>query len=298
MSDITREEGATPNASQEEASSRPSEPRNSGAKWGEKLPISVNILTFNSGATVERTLESVQECEEILVIDGGSEDKTLDLAERYGARIIPQRSEYEQGGPLEDFSTARNIGLDEAKQPWILAIDSDEFLSTELKAELREAVQGKPAAYFVPRKYVLKGGRIVDYASTYPNERLYFFHRNAVEEWIKPVHERPKLKEGTATKRFLGACLAPIGSVQEYREKNMRYLKIEMEKSAGKGWGNWLVHRVLHTLRSRAIALLKLFWIWCIPHRGTRLPLRHEMMRFWYGWKLIAVTCPLNRKKN
>ena len=43
--------------------------------------------------------------------------------------------------------------------------------------------------------------------------------------------------------------------------------------------------------------LLKLFWIWCIPHRGTRLPLRHEMMRFWYGWKLIVVTCPLNRKK-
>jgi len=298
MSDITREEGTTLNAPQEEAYSRPSEPRNSGAKWGEKLPISVHILTFNSAATVERTLESVQECEEILVIDGGSKDKTLDLAEKFNARIFFQWPDNPHGGPIEDFAAVRNIGLNMAQQPWILSLDSDEFLSTELKAELREAVQGKPAAYFVPRKYVLKGGRIVDYATTYPNERLYFFHRNVVEQWIKPVHERPQLKEGAVTKHFKGASLAPIGSVEEYKEKNLRYLQIEQKKITGRDWGFWLKNRVLHTLRSRAIALMKLFWIWCIPHRGTRLPLRHELMRFWYGWKLIVVTCPLNRKKN
>jgi len=261
-----------------------------------KLPISVHILTFNSAATVERTLQSVQECEEILVVDGGSKDKTLDIAERYDARIILQNTPDKLGKPIEDFSLVRNIALDEAAQPWILALDSDEYLSPELQNELREAVRGEPAAYYVPRKYVLKGGKVVDFATTYPNERLYFFHRDAVEEWTKPVHERPQLKKGTVTKHCKGASLAPIGSLQEYREKNMRYLKIEMQKTAGKGWGYWLKHRVYHTLRSRMIALLKLLWIWLIPRKGVRMPLRQELLRFWYGWKLIVTTCPLGNK--
>lgn len=296
MSDITREEGATPNASQKEASSRPSEPRDSGAKWGEKLPISVHILTFNSGETLERTLESVQECGEILVVDGGSKDKTLDLAERYNARIFFQWPDNPQGGPIEDFAAVRNIGLDRAQQPWILALDSDEYLSPELRKELRKAVRGKPAAYYVPRKYI-HNGKQVDFATTYPNERLYFFHRSVVEKWIKPVHERPQLTKGAVTKHFKGASLAPIGSVEEYREKNLRYLKIEQQKTTGESWDFWLKNRVYHTLRSRAVALVKLLWIWCIPRKGTRLPLKHELMRFWYGWKLIVVTCPLNREK-
>lgn len=261
-----------------------------------KIPISVHILTFNSAATVERTLQSTQECEEILVVDGGSKDKTLDIAERYNARIVKQHAPDKQGKPIDDFSLVRNIALDEATEDWILALDSDEYLSPELQDELKKAVNGEPAAYYVPRKYVLKGGKVVDYATTYPNERLYFFHRDAVEEWIKPVHERPQLKEGAVTKRFKGASLAPIGSLQEYKEKNARYLKIEKQKSAGKGWGHWLKHRVYHTLRSRLIALMKLLWIWLLPRKGVRMPLRQELLRFWYGWKLIVGTCPLGNK--
>ena len=197
MSDITPKKGPPSSVPPSAASSRASKPRcsgfpqkNDGAKWHEKLPISVHILTFNSGETLERTLESAQECGEILVIDGGSKDKTLDLAERYNARIFFQWPDNPQGGPIEDFAAMRNIGLDRAQQPWILALDSDEYLSPELREELRGVVQGEPAAYYVSRKYVLKGGTLVDYATTYPNERLYFFHRSVVEKWIKPVHER------------------------------------------------------------------------------------------------------------
>jgi len=176
-------------------------------------------------------------------------------------------------------------------------LDSDEYLSPELQDELREAVEGGPAAYYIPRKYVLKGDKIVDHATTYPNERLYFFHRDTVEEWIKPVHERPQLKEGVTTKHCSGASLAPLGTLEDYREKNLRYLQIEVQKSAGKGWEDWLVHRVYHTLRSRLIALVRLILIWLIPRRGTRMPLRQELLRFWYGWKLIVATCPLRKGK-
>ena len=261
-----------------------------------KLPISVHILTYNSAETVERTLQSVKDCAEILVVDGGSRDGTLEIAEKYDARIVKQDPDYPEGRPIQDFAFVRNNALGEAEQPWILSLDSDEYASEELMAELRSVVNSDPAAYYVPRKYVLPNGKVVEHATTYPNKRLYFFHYDVAEKWIKPVHERPELKEGTVIKNLTGASLAPIGSLQEYREKNLRYLKIEGKKSTGKGWCHWLVHRVYHTLRSRLIALIKLLWIWIIPRRGTRLPLKHELLRFWYGWKLIVETCPLKNR--
>ncbi len=261
----------------------------------EKLPISVHVLTFNSAATLERALRSAEQCAEIIVIDGGSRDATLEIARRYGATIIPQRPPEGQGTLLADFSTARNEGLRHAAQPWILSLDSDEVASPELIAELGRvtAVTEEPAVFLLPRRYVLPDGRTVDYASTYPNERLYFFHRNAVERWIKPVHERPLVKPGIEVRRLRGASLAPLGSPEDFRRKNLQYLRIEIERSRGRGWSHWLIHRVLHTLRSRLIALGKIIWIWLIPRKGVRLPLRYEFLRFWYGWKLVAVTCPL-----
>ncbi|PIR52897.1 hypothetical protein COU76_03920 [Candidatus Peregrinibacteria bacterium CG10_big_fil_rev_8_21_14_0_10_49_10] len=262
-----------------------------------KLPISVHVLTLNSAKTLERTLRSVQICEEILVVDGGSTDATLDIAKKYGARIVLQHPDNAGGKPIDDFSAVRNLALREATQPWIFSLDSDEYASEELCAELQDASHDRAAAYYVPRKYILADGRIVDFATTYPNERLYFFHRDTVEQWVKPVHERPQLRTGTGTKHFRGASLAPIGVLQEYKEKNLRYLRIEAKKSAGKGWGHWFAHRVLHTVRSRCIAFVKLLLIWLLPHRGTRLPLRHELVRFWYGWKLIVETCPLHSRR-
>lgn len=264
----------------------------------EKLPISVHILTFNSAATVERALKSALGFKEIIVLDGGSTDGTLAIAKKYDAIVLPQGPQEEQGKRIEDFSAVRNRALAASTQPWILALDSDEYLSQELRSELPKAVSGSPAAYYVPRKYVLADGRVVDYATTYPNERLYFFHRDAVTGWVKPVHERPQIREGMPVKRFKGASLAPLGTPEEYREKNLRYLQIEVKKSVGKSWGNWLVHRVLHTLRSRLIALARLALIWLVPRRGVRLPLRQELLRFWYGWKLIVATCPLCLKED
>lgn len=254
----------------------------------------MHVLTWNSGKTLRRALESVKSCTEILVIDGGSTDDTLKIAAEYGTKVFKQPT---QGRSIQDFAAARNIGLEHTTQPWILSLDSDEYASEDLLSEIAGIAQAQSeCAYLVPRRYVLENGTVIHYATTYPNERLYFFHRNAVTKWIKPVHERPELKSGTTIKRLRGASLAPLGTIAEYREKNRRYLEIEAEKSRGKGWNYWFTHRVLHTLRSRLIALIKLIWIWIIPRPGRRLPLKHEFIRFWYGAKLIVATMP--NKKN
>ena len=263
----------------------------------DKLPLSVHVLTFNSAKTLSQALASVKDAAEILVIDGGSTDATIEIAKSAGATVISQRNASEQGTALTDFSAARNVGLKNATQPWILSLDSDEYASPELMEEIKViTAKGNPCACYVPRRYVLENGTVIDYATTYPNERLYFFHRDVVREWRKPVHERPELASGTRTDHLKGASLAPLGSIADYIEKNSRYLTIERRKAEQDSFMHWFKHRFLRTLRSRLIALIKLLLIWGIPRPGKRLPLQHELIRFWYAWKLIVVTFPHDPK--
>lgn len=271
-----------------------------------KLPVSVHILTWNSCLTIERAISSVHECAEILVIDGGSQDETVAIAERLGARVIPQRFPGAQGKPLMDFAAARNAGMEQATQPWILALDSDEMMSPEGMAQIRTitakpdssaaaSAKAEPSAYLVPRRYLMEDGAVVIRASTYPNERLYFFRKDAAERWEKPVHERIKLKPGAIVGRLDHGSLAPLPPLSVFYSKLNQYLRIEVEGASGNGWRAWL-SRMIHALRGRSIASLRLLRIWLIPGSGQRLPFRYEIARFWYAWRLIVMTCPASRK--
>ena len=261
-----------------------------------KLPVSVHILTWNSERTLEQALRTVACCSEILVIDGGSTDTTLDIAQKYGTRVIPQRFPGVQGTPIKDFAAARNVGLQNATQPWILILDSDEEIADGALQEITAIVSGAsaPAAYWVPRKYVLADSSVVEHATTYPNERIYFFHRDVAEEWEKPVHERIRLKPDAPVRRLREGTLAPLPPIGAFFGKLAQYVRIEAEQSRGKGWWHWFTHRVLHTLRGRVIATIRLLLIWIVPREGKRLPMQYEMARYWYAWRLIVTTCPLN----
>jgi glycosyltransferase involved in cell wall biosynthesis len=266
----------------------------------EKLPVSVHILTWNSGQTLERTLKSVKQCAEIIIIDGGSQDETVAIAEKFGARVVPQRFPGAQGQPLGNFAAARNVGLEHATQPWVLALDSDEQMSGDAMAEIAKITKadGTIGAYYVPRKYLLENGKVVDLASTYPNERIYFFRRDAVSEWQKPVHERVVPKPGTIVGHLKSGSLAPLAPLGVFRSKLSQYLRIEVKESADKGLSHWL-HRVWRTLRGRLVATLRLMRIWLIPHpMDTRLPFSYELARFWYAWKLIVMTFPGFRSRS
>jgi glycosyltransferase involved in cell wall biosynthesis len=264
----------------------------------EKLPISAHVLTWNSAQTLEKALASVARCAEILVIDGGSTDATLEIAEKHGARAVPQRFPGAQGRPLSDFAAARNVGLKNSTQPWVLALDSDEEMSPAAMEELANVTKTstEPTACLVPRRYVLGDGSVVKFASTYPNERLYFFRTDAVTEWEKPVHERIALKPGTIVRRLEHGSLAPLPPIGAFHSKLSQYARIEGERSIGMGWAAWF-KRVWHTLRGRAVATVRILWIWLIPRPGKRLPLKYEIARYWYSWRLLIETFPLTARK-
>src|SRR5690348_14272302 len=91
--------------------------------------ISVTILTKNSEETLVKTLDSLALFDEVLILDNGSTDRTLDLARKY-PNVVIHHSPFIGFGPLHNLATRL------AKNDWILSVDSDEVITPELAKEI------------------------------------------------------------------------------------------------------------------------------------------------------------------
>ncbi len=200
-----------------------------------KIPCSVEILTRNSQATLERCLESVKDFAEIIILDGNSTDRTREIAARYGARILKQCETDDPAVRITDFSEVRNKGLGLSSYEWFLYIDSDEYLSQEAAEEIRaiSESQNPPArAWWQPRAYVLSG-TVIDCATTYPNRQMRFFHKSAVKKFIKPIHERIETIPGVSIGVLTNIEYVPLGGLEELKERWQRYIEKELDVYRG-----------------------------------------------------------------
>jgi glycosyltransferase involved in cell wall biosynthesis len=143
--------------------------------------LSAIIIAKNAEELIEDCLKSVGFCDEIIVVDGGSTDKTNDIAKKFGAKIIP--------GKKENFAEKRNIGLKNAKGEWILYVDTDERVSKELQLQITkyELKNPKFSAYKIKRKNFYFGKHEWPYIEIL--ERL--FKRDSLEKWEGELHESP-----------------------------------------------------------------------------------------------------------
>jgi glycosyltransferase involved in cell wall biosynthesis len=117
-----------------------------------KYSISAVILSKNSEKKIEKCLISLKGwADEILLVDGGSTDKTHDIAKRYGAKVYLH--------PFSgSFAEERNFGTDKASGDWVLQLDSDEIVTDALKSKCDETLPlTKCAAFKFRRKNVFLG---------------------------------------------------------------------------------------------------------------------------------------------
>jgi glycosyltransferase involved in cell wall biosynthesis len=148
--------------------------------------LSVAIVAMNEAGNLARTLESVKWADEIILIDSGSTDDTLQIAESYGATV------YVEG--WKGYGGQVNAALDKCTSPWILNLDADEELSPELVLEIRTLLQSEPekAAYTVPRLNLIFG-RWMRHGGLYPDRKLRLFRSGVARlaEDTEP-HATPK----------------------------------------------------------------------------------------------------------
>ncbi len=151
--------------------------------------ISAVVLTKNNEKLIERCIVSLGFCEELLIIDDGSTDKTLEIAKKQ-RKDVHIYSHTLDG----DFSKQRNFGLKKAKGEWVLFIDSDEEVSDQLQEEIKKAVGNKTVnGYSLKRKDYFKG-RWLTHGET-SHVTLLRLGRRGKGEWARPVHEVWNIEE-------------------------------------------------------------------------------------------------------
>lgn len=148
--------------------------------------ISIIVLTKNEEDRITACLESVKWAEEIIIVDSGSEDKTLEIAKRYTNKIIISKD--------DNFALKRNKGIERAQGEWVLYIDSDERVLESLKEEIQSLINStEMSAYAIPRRNIIFGHE-VDYGPYKKDWMVRLFRREFFETWVGKIHESAKFK--------------------------------------------------------------------------------------------------------
>ncbi|MCS7316068.1 MAG: glycosyltransferase family 2 protein [Bryobacterales bacterium] len=147
------------------------------------MKISATIITENEERNLPRAIESLRCCDEIVVVDCGSTDRTVEIARRLGARVL--ESEW------RGYAAQKNWAAEQARYDWIFSLDADEALSEALEGEIWQLKKAGPScdAYTVPRlaQYL---GRWILHSGWYPDRKIRLYDRRKAR-WVgEYVHER------------------------------------------------------------------------------------------------------------
>src|SRR3984893_861773 len=146
------------------------------------MKISATIITLNEERNVSRVIESLRCCDEVVVVDSGSTDRTVEIASRLGARVIES--------PWRGYAGQKNYASENAANDWVLSLDADESVSEALEGEIWQIKKNGPQfdAYTMPRlaQYL---GRWILHSGWYPDRKVRLFDRRRAQ-WVGDyVHE-------------------------------------------------------------------------------------------------------------
>jgi len=144
--------------------------------------LSVVVITRDEEVNLPRCLKSVAWADELIVVDSGSTDRTIEIAESFGARVI--RIEWHGFGP------AKQAGLDQAEGEWLLSLDADEEVPAGLANEIKTVVgeEREAVGYLMPRRTRFLG-RWMLHGGWYPDHILRLFKRVSGRFTDASVHE-------------------------------------------------------------------------------------------------------------
>lgn len=205
-----------------------------------RAALSVTLVTWNEEERLRRCLETVAWVDEIVVVDAGSEDKTVEIARAFTDQVFVRA--------WEGFAPQKNFALDQARGEWVLSLDADEEVTAELKQEiLRVLAAGEgPSAYAVPRRNVY-WGQWVRHGRLYPDWQVRFFRRGRGRFVERPVHESVEV-EG-AVGRLHGALVhRSYRDVADFLTRTNRYTTLAAEEWVRSGRGIAVTDLVLRPL--------------------------------------------------
>jgi glycosyltransferase involved in cell wall biosynthesis len=201
--------------------------------------LSVAIITKNEEANLPRTLASVRFADQIVVLDSGSTDLTVEIAHAANATV------YEE--PWHGFAAAKNSAIARCTGAWVLSLDADEELTPELQTEIRTLLSSDPTvdAYYIRRRNLFLG-RWIRHGGFYPDPKLRLFRLASASFTTpprfqdRPVHETIAL-DGKAATLDYDLIHHAYPTLENYIEHMDRYstLGSELLVATGKVSRSW-----------------------------------------------------------
>ncbi len=246
--------------------------------------LSVAIITLNEEGNLARTLGSVRFADEVIVVDSGSTDRTLEIARDAGAIVFSE--------PWQGFARQKNFAIDQCSGTWILSLDADEELSEALQQEIVSLLRSRPQAdaYRIRRRNLFLG-RWMRFGGYYPDPKLRLFRRQSVNGVAPPRFAERPVHETIA---FNGICETlhhdlihhAYPTIESYIEHMNRYSTLGAQIAIGKGktGRSWWAFQY-------NIAVIPFFtFLWNYIFRGGFLDgregfLQHLFHSFYTSWK-------------
>jgi glycosyltransferase involved in cell wall biosynthesis len=233
--------------------------------------LSVVIITYNEEVNIRRTLASVQPLVmegrgEVIVVDSGSTDRTVEIAKSSGAKVFVEE--------WKGYAAQKNSAIDKASGDWILSLDADEEVASDLSAEIRDReaicarnpadgdremcltmehasvgsrhldkIGGAPIGYWISRKnYFL--GRWIRHGGFWPDPKLRLFRRGAGRFENRAVHEDVQLHG--PTKRLRSSLIHhSYPTLDEYIDHMNRYSALGAEMVVASGERGFSLFNIL-----------------------------------------------------
>lgn len=145
--------------------------------------LSVTIITLNEEKNLARCLDSIKEIvDEIIIVDSGSTDKTIEIAEKYGAKVFERK--------FDNYANQKNYAVEMSTGEWIFSLDADEIVEKDLAEEIENATKNKQyVAYSMPRKNIILG-KLIKYTRWQPElDRHVWLWKRLKGKWVGGVHE-------------------------------------------------------------------------------------------------------------
>jgi glycosyltransferase involved in cell wall biosynthesis len=189
--------------------------------------ITATIVTLNEERNLPRALESLTCVDEIIVVDSGSTDRTIEIAKAYGARVINQ--------PWLGYAAQKNFAATTAANDWILAIDADESVSELLQAEIMALRQSDPqvAGFRFPRRAQYLGGWI-NHSGWYPDAKVRLYDRRR-SRWVGDYVHESVLVDGPPGDLTGDLHHFTCASLDEHRRTMERYTNLAAEELRAQG---------------------------------------------------------------
>ncbi len=268
----------------------------------EKIPCSVLILTRNSAATLEKCLKNLSAFGEILIHDANSEDDSVAIAKKFGAKVLKQYDTEEKSVRVTNFTDMRLKQRADAAFDWVLYIDSDEYLSDALVSEVGEILKNADPKTILkfPRVSVIDGTprtRGVAFPEIMP--RVHHRKSGATLRAGKTVHEKYQYDSSFREIITKAPLYVPLDPVSVLQPKDDRYIELEVERMRVNGCS---LQRYVRWFLLREPALtawyfLKVLSVAPFCFFPDSLPFSQNFRFVRYHWKLFFAVTNLMFKK-